>query len=76
MGYFPNGSAGDYYMEKFCSRCRHADEEGNPDCAVWDAHLLRNYEDCNDKDSLLHVLIPRDPKGFNEQCRMFLPADG
>jgi hypothetical protein len=33
-------------------------------------HFLHNYEECNNEDSFLHSLIPRN--GIkNEQCRMF-----
>jgi hypothetical protein len=66
MGYFPNGTSGCMYEEQYCIHCLH---EG--DCAVWEAHMLRNYDECNNKDSILHLLIPRDAKGFNEKCKMF-----
>jgi hypothetical protein len=73
MGYFPNGESGDWYEETYCTKCIHYDED-NGGCAVFMAHLLHNYEECNNKDSILHLLIPRDEKGFNEECRMFFPA--
>lgn len=65
MGYFSNGSEGEGYEEQWCSRCLH-----NDGCAVWSAHQLHNYEECNKPDSILHMLIPRD----NGQCRMFVDA--
>jgi hypothetical protein len=69
MGYFPNGTSGEFYEEEWCDRCVHQ-ENG---CAVWLAHLLRNYEECNNPDSILHILIPRSKdKLSNEQCRMFI----
>ena len=71
MGYFPNGSSADYYERRYCNRCIH----GEPDtpCAVWDAHTLHNYDDCNNPDSILHILIPRCPEGLtNQQCRMYV----
>jgi hypothetical protein len=68
MGYFPNGTAGEMYEEQYCSRCVHQ-EDG---CAVWLAHLLKNYDDCNDDSSILHMLIPRSEDGLsNEKCKMF-----
>lgn len=68
MGYFPNGSSFDAFEEDLCSRCLH-----HQDCAVLDAHLLKNYDECNNADSILHILIPqtKDKLG-NEKCRMFL----
>jgi hypothetical protein len=70
MGYFPNGTSGEIYYEEWCSRCLH---NGEPDtlCPVWSAHLIRNYDECNNKDSILHMLIPRDGIG-NSKCRMFV----
>lgn len=71
MGYFSNGTEGMLYEEEWCDRCTH--QEG---CAVWMAHLIHNYDECNKKDSILHMLIPRKKDGLgNEQCRMFHPAD-
>lgn len=67
MGYFSNGTEGMMYQEEYCAHCLH---ESN--CAVWDAHMLLNYDECNNKDSILHMLIPRDEKGFNAKCKMFL----
>jgi hypothetical protein len=72
MGYFSNGTEGDIYREQYCSRCVH---DQNNDCAVLLAHLLYNYDDCNNDKSILHLLIPRrkDELG-NEQCKMFIEA--
>jgi len=74
MGYFPNGTSGMMYEEEFCSRCVHYGNEGTS-CAVLDAHILFNYDECNKEDSILHILIPRGKDGFNEECRMFLEKD-
>lgn len=79
MGYFSNGTEGEAYYERFCSRCIHEKEYNEKGtgggCAVWYAHLLANYEECNKPESVLHVLIPRSKdKLDNEQCRMFLAA--
>ena len=65
MGYFSNGTEGEIYQEQFCERCIHGE-----DCAVLEAHMIYNYDDCNNKESILHILIPRDGI-HNKQCRMF-----
>jgi hypothetical protein len=58
VGYFANGEEGMMYEERYCLRCVHGDApEG---CAVWNAHFLRNHDECNNPDSILHMLIPRD----------------
>jgi hypothetical protein len=69
MGYFSNGTEGEIYYEDFCSKCLH--EHGRRHCAVWMAHLAKNYGECNNKDSILHMLIPRE--GIkNSKCLMFI----
>ena len=74
MGYFSNGTEGECYQAQYCFRCTHWPPDPNDGmCAVWLAHQLRNYEDCNNAESPLHVLIPRTKLG-NGECRMFIPA--
>ena len=79
MGYFPNGSAAEYYCAQYCAHCKHGkhvwSEDDMESCPVWDAHILHNYDECNKPTSILHILIPRDDKGYNEQCSMFMPFD-
>lgn len=70
MGYFSNGSEGEGYIEEWCSRCEHWDEGG---CPVWLAHTIHNYAECNNKESILHMLIPREGFG-NGRCGMFIEA--
>lgn len=71
MAYFPNGTSGMLYEEKYCDKCIHS---GN--CVIWDLHMFHNYDECNNKDSMLHVLIPRNEDGIgNKQCSMFISAD-
>jgi hypothetical protein len=70
MGYFANGTEGEIYEEEYCLKCRHQKEDEY--CAVMDAHQLYNYAECNNRNSILHILIPRDIQGYNEKCRMFL----
>lgn len=72
MGYFSNGSEGEGYFEEFCARCIHDDPENGKHCPIWTLHLLYNYQECNNKESMLHVLIPRNEKGFNDTCTMFV----
>ena len=67
MGYFANGTESMIYEEKYCSKCIH-----NEDCTISLLHLTHNYDECNNDDSMLHVLIPRNEKGFNEKCTMFI----
>lgn len=66
MGYFSNGAEGMDYQDRYCLKCQH---DGN--CAVWDAHMLLNYEECNKKDSILHMLIPKEGI-WNGKCKMFI----
>jgi len=69
MAYFPNGASGGDYREKYCDNCVH---DKNDDCPIWALHLMHNYEECNNDDSFLEVLIPRD--GIeNQECKLFIP---
>jgi hypothetical protein len=68
MGYFSNGSEGADYEAQWCDRCLHQET-----CAVWLAHLVSNYKECNNPNSILHMLIPQSADGLsNERCRMFV----
>ena len=71
MGYFSNGSEGDNYEATYCSRCVHRESDDGTGCAVWLAHMLYNYDECNNDKSILHLLIPRAKPIGNKQCRMF-----
>lgn len=67
MGYFSNGPEGEIYENEHCSKCVHGEN-----CSVWLAHMIHNYEECNKKDSILHLLIPRSSDGpWNDKCTMF-----
>ena len=72
MGYFSTGSEGMDYEARYCDRCVHQGPPDGPGCAVWGAHLVANYDECNNKDSILHWLIPRNERHENEQCLMFI----
>ncbi len=71
MGYFSNGTEGEMYQERWCSRCVRDKEEG---CPVWIAHLLYSYQLCNSPEDpgkvMLDMLIPREGI-YNGQCAMF-----
>jgi len=70
MGYFANGFEGEAYQLRYCKRCVH---DLNSDCPVLLLHYMHNYDECDKKDSFLHVLIPRSKDGLtNEQCKMFI----
>lgn len=72
MGYFANSTEGELYYQRFCCRCVHDGDGG--DCAVWLAHLLHSYEECDNPESILGLLIPRSGLE-NEQCRMFVQKE-
>jgi hypothetical protein len=67
MGYFPNGTAGMDYEAEWCDRCIHHET-----CPILVAHSIYNYKECNNRLSILHILIPIDDEGDNEKCTMFL----
>lgn len=70
MGYFSNGTEGMDYEAQWCDHCLHRDG-----CAVWMAHTLYNYKECNNPDSILHILIPLTEDGLgNERCTMFVDS--
>ena len=74
MGYFSNGSEGHDYEAKWCDHCVHI----NPllhGCPCWDMHLLYNYEEANNDNSLLHKMIPIDKDGNNMQCLFFVKKE-
>jgi len=71
MGYFSNSSEGEAYERTYCAHCRHQNDEQG--CPVMLAHLIHGYADCNNPDSILHLLIPRTPDGHNAECGLFLP---
>lgn len=81
MAYFPNGTSGMAYQERYCLVCRNyrdKDDGRGPGCAIWDAHLLYSYEAAGESDrakglsAVLDVLIPEDEAGFPKECSMFV----
>lgn len=76
MGYFSNGTEGDYYEDEYCSRCVHQNgPDGKSGCAVMMAHILYAYKLCNSKcegADMLDMMIPRSKDRLsNQQCAMF-----
>ncbi len=70
MGYFSNNTDGDSYTGYYCDRCKH--NRIDVPCPVLDAHFTWNYDECNNKDSILHKLIPRNVEGCsNGECICF-----
>lgn len=73
MAYFPNGTAGEIYLESYCLRCKNWKQrktEDTPGCPIWDMHMLLNYD--RDKcGQALDALIPMDKEMNPQQCRMF-----
>ena len=84
MGYFPNGTAGMDFQERFCLRCvnhRDLDDGRGEGCAVWDAHLIAPSQHPEHAKSefergqaeatqlLLGVLIEK--KGLDNDCKLF-----
>ena len=69
MAYFPNGTSGDVFREQYCDRCKWDNDES---CPIWAAHLMYNYEECNNDKSILHMLIKNTPDGlFADECYFF-----
>lgn len=82
MAYFPNGTSGLAYQERYCYGCKHFphDDPDAPFCAVWTLHLLYNREAVGkNKDetaeAFLNTLIPRGEDGLPGECSMYLPDD-
>ena len=76
MGYFSNGTEGDEFEARQCSKCVHNVDDG---CPVMGAHILFAYELVDKKDHpgkvMLDMLIPSSKDGpWNDDCRMFVDA--
>jgi hypothetical protein len=68
MAYFPNGTAGMDFQARFCDRCANADKDGM--CAIWDAHMIYNYDQLDAGQEKLHgalSMLIDDDAG----CRLF-----
>jgi hypothetical protein len=72
VGYFPNGTAGIDYETRYCDHCVHQ-RENDGGCAVWQIHMLHNYDQKGVVEEILSALIPPDGI-YNGECRMFHAA--
>jgi hypothetical protein len=69
MAYFPNGTAGDVFREHYCDRCKWDKDQS---CPIWAAHLMYNYDECNNDKSILHMLISMTKDGlYADECYFF-----
>ena len=76
MAYFSNGTDGDCYDKKYCSRCVH--NQGK--CPILFLHLDWNYEAVGKdadpaKAAALDTLWPRNDDGTNGECAMFIERE-
>jgi hypothetical protein len=81
MAYFPNGSSGINYHEKYCSRCKNLkdlDDGRGFGCPIWDLHTVHNYDQVKNADfkRILESFIPTKENGFPAKCLMFEQAEG
>jgi len=75
MAYFPNGTSGMIYEEKWCARCIHRSVEDGTGCAIMLAHMVYNYDYAGNPHNPLNLLIPVGEDGFPLQCNLFIPGD-
>lgn len=73
MGYFPNGTAGACYEERYCANCIHEGDPDGPGCPIMALHTLYNYDQFEDVtvSDFLSTLIPETDDGTG-QCSMFV----
>lgn len=71
MGYFSNATEAEMYQVHYCARCVHNTAD---DCPVLLAHSLWNYDECNNPESILHKMIPRESTS-NGQCFAFVEKE-
>jgi hypothetical protein len=77
MGYFPNGTAGSDFEQRFCSHCINMPDSDSAGCPVWAAHLFFGYEECNGTGNgnakrILDMLIERGDSNAEQRCVMFV----
>jgi hypothetical protein len=88
VGYFSNGSEGDWYENKYCAKCANFIDEGmGQNCPILELHAIYNY-DQHDKTkdtiefewstnlrTIVGLFIPRVKIGDitgNGMCKMYL----
>lgn len=74
MAYFANGTEAMMYEDKYCDKCVHNHPDYGCPCLI--AHMLWNYDECNNADSILHKMIPVRKDAFADRCTFFVPLDG
>ena len=80
MGYFANGSEGDFYEEQFCNHCFHGESDNYEVCPVLEMHMLWNYDAVGknkdtEKAVVLNNFIPLRGDNFNDICSMFVSRE-
>lgn len=84
MTYFPNGTEGEMFKERFCYHCknwRDMNDGRGEGCPIIDLHILWNYDAIGkDADKIKHEalehFIPTGEPGAFDECKMFLPIEG
>lgn len=71
MAYFANGTEQMIFEDTVCKGCKY-----QGDCQIMDLHMLYNYDECNNKDSILHKAIPCDEDGFSRKCNFKRTSEG
>jgi hypothetical protein len=76
MAYFSNGCQGYDYMDTYCARCVHGQEQEGPYCPVWALqHDLNRAQFENEAlAAALESFITTGKDGRPGQCRMFAEA--
>jgi len=81
MAYFSNGTEGEMYFERWCSKCEFLPEVEDHDCPIRSAHFFYNYD--REKNpavkAILDMLIPMKPHTFTDgitcdfaaECKFF-----
>src|SRR4051812_14099639 len=77
MGYFANGTSGDFYQAHYCERCVNWRDNGSGSegCPIIDLHLMWNYDAIGKdadktKAAALEHFIPIEGVD-NGECSMF-----
>jgi len=69
VAYFPNGTSGEVFRDQYCDRCKWDKDQS---CPIWAAHLVYNYDECNNNKSILHMRIKETPDGlYADECYFF-----
>ncbi len=72
MAYFPNGDACELFQAEHCHDCIHWPDDPSKGCAVYDVHLLWNYDQIGNETvkNILSTLIDDEHKPLGEMCSM------